>query len=135
MRPVRIGQRGPRRRRSAWAGRGTTLCAATTRPAFAPRRLPGMLVLLHSGADRCGDLSKLRLICDHGRRDEMTSAAATPGWRVVARRWGFAAFMALAPSTVPVGRLDPASPPALMLVVGDPVVSLADFASRTSAAR
>ncbi|HEX2369049.1 MAG TPA: hypothetical protein VHM94_07440 [Acidimicrobiia bacterium] len=67
----------------------------------------------------------------------MTSVAATPalGWRVVARRWGFAAFMALAPSTVPVGRLDPASPPALLLVVGDPVVSLADFASRGGAAR
>ena len=46
---------------------------------------------------------------------------------MVARRWGFAAFMAVAPSTVPVGRLDPASPPALMLVVGDPVVSLAAF--------
>lgn len=137
MRPVRIGQRGPRHRRSAWASRGTTLCAATTRPAFASRRLPGMLVLFHSGADRCGDLSQLRLICDHGRRDEMTSVAATPalGWRVVARRWGFAAFMALAPSTVPVGRLDPASPPALLLVVGDPVVSLADFASRGGAAR
>jgi hypothetical protein len=43
--------------------------------------------------------------------------------------------MALAPSTVPVGRLDPASPPALLLVVGDPVVSLADFASRGGAAR
>jgi hypothetical protein len=38
--------------------------------------------------------------------------------------------MAVAPSRVPVGRLDPASPPALILVVGDPVVSLADFASR-----
>jgi hypothetical protein len=57
------------------------------------------------------------------------------GWLVIARRWGFAAFMAVAPSTVPVGRLDPASPPALMLVVGDPVVSLADFAARSGVVR
>lgn len=45
-------------------------------------------------------------------------------------RLALAAYLALAPSSVPPWRLAPASPPALVLPVGDPVPSLAGWRGR-----